>query len=203
MRSEMADLAFRSILTFVQELNGLFGEASRPLQRYAYLLSKTTFSDIAIIEKHQAIFTRFCMLNRIPFQHVAVQSLEYPRIEYSDKAFIDIGDILARASSKASATIWKHLLTISAILDPDNNAKQLLLQLQLQPSIPATTNADGISKILDDIKNHPSIQDIDPDASPEEMLKNLMQSPILPEIFSKTKTLIENGQLDLSMFMPH
>lgn len=116
---------FRIIVDFVNELADRFGSNSKPLLLYRRLVSRVTVGDATGIQRHLDAFQSFCVENRERILH---RHGPLGVIKFSDRIFIDIDHCLRKADADDASTIWKYLLTISAILDPLGKAKDVLTQ---------------------------------------------------------------------------
>jgi hypothetical protein len=115
--------AFQTILDFVTNLNEFFGEGNRSLGLYYRLISKMSFQDDDLILRHLGVFKEFCVLNRTSIRNQS--HITHPRIQFSEKIYIDINYILKSADSETTQVIWDYILAISALLDPENNAREI------------------------------------------------------------------------------
>ena len=115
--------AFQTILDFVTNLNEFFGEGNRSLGLYYRLISKMSFQDDDLILRHLGVFKEFCVLNRTSILNQS--HITHPKIQFSEKIYIDINYILKSADNETTQVIWDYILAISALLDPENNAKEI------------------------------------------------------------------------------
>ena len=69
------------------------------------------------------------------------------KISYSERVYIDITRILAAADKETTGIIWKHLLTISALVDPTVKARQILKAAAQKGSGPVS-EANFLSDII-------------------------------------------------------
>ena len=124
--SETNLLTFRAISNFMNELGELFGDKQHSLKLYCRLINKTTISHTQPIEKHIEAFRRFCVENRDSILEKNVLTFSEDKISYSERVFVNIASILKSADSETTNAIWKHLLTISARVDPAANTKEIM-----------------------------------------------------------------------------
>jgi hypothetical protein len=191
-RNEFNLIAFKAISTFTNELSENFGtdKQNHSLKLYDHLMSKTLISHDAAIKKHIDIFTEFCILNRDALYAKDAKKFVNTRIVYSEKVYIEFNNIFKKADTETVAVIWKHLLTISALLDPAGKAKEILKQSN------ETTEADFLTNIINKVESH-----VSPDSNPMEAVTSIMNSGVFTELLTGMNSGIQDGTLDLGKLM--
>ena len=116
-------ITFKAIADFTNCLEYVFGKEHRFLKLYAHLINKTQNSHERPILKHIEAFRIFCVTNRSSIETKEYKKFELKNITYSERVYIDMDIILSNADQETSIEIWKHLLTISALVDPTGKAK--------------------------------------------------------------------------------
>lgn len=122
--------AFKAISDFVIELGKMFSKKHKPLSLYCRLITKTRILDTKPVEKHISAFRNFCESNRTAIESKNYEVFVVRRISYSEKVYIDMFNVFKHADKETRDTIWIHLLTLCALLDPVGNAKSLLKTAQ-------------------------------------------------------------------------
>lgn len=184
-------IAFKAITTFTNELDETFGKQNHPLRLYNRLLSKTTISHDKAIKKHIDLFRDFCIMNRDALLGKDARRFVNSKVEYSpSKVFIDFNNIFNKSDSDTVNVIWKHLLTISALLDPAGNAKEILKNSK------DSSEADFLTNIINKVETH-----VRPDANPMEAVSSIMSSGVFTELISGMNNGIQDGSLDLGKLM--
>ena len=181
-------IPFKAISSFIAALNEAFGAQHHPVKLYDRLLSKTTLSNDRIIKKHIEFFRLFCVSNRDCIVAKNKKLVE-PVITYSDRVFVDMSVIFEKSDSETSEIIWKHLLTISALLDPAGKAKDILKNNN-------TKEADFLSDIINKVESN-----IKPNANPLEAVSSIMQSGVFNDLLSSMNNGMQDGSLDLGKLM--
>jgi hypothetical protein len=194
---------FRVISTFVNDLGEVFSDEVHSLALYERLLNKTTSGHTEAIEKHINSFKTFLteneenILNRItPFVGI---------ISYSPKVFIDMNEImkLSKIDDETKDTIWRHLLTLSAIVGNSSKARDVLkerakdnsaLSIQSPKFDGEGEEDDFLNKIISKVESqvNPNVSD------PQEAIGSLMNSNLIPELVTSLNTGISSGKLDLT-----
>lgn len=187
MNEETTLIAFKAITNFVKDLNDFFGKKNKSLQLYNRLLQHTNISHDKAISKHISLFQHFCKENISCIQERKTPLL-MGTITYSDKVFIDMNYIFAKAALDEYEPIWKHLLTIDAILNPASHSKQLLLKQHETKS--AVDSDDFIKSMMDKVQN-----------AGAESPADLFSSGAMTEIMGGVQQQMASGNLDVGKLM--
>lgn len=189
-------ITFKAISTFVNELAESFGDEHRPLKLYAHLLNKTTLSHTKAIKKHIEAFTGFCVGNR---ECIVEKKPEWkvPRIEYNQRVYIDMSNIfqLIGKDKDTSRVVWTHILTLSALVDPTGQAKQILKE-QATSSSGEGDEAEFLTDIISKVESS-----VDSNANPMEAVNSIMQSGVFSELVTGMGSGLQDGSLDLNKLM--
>jgi hypothetical protein len=183
-------ITFKAISSFVTELSEIFSEKNHSLKLYARLLNKTTLSHETAIKKHIESFRIFCFDNRDALENKKAELFKNPSVEYSSKVFIDFSNIFKEADSETKNIIWKHLLTIAALVDPAGKAREILKNSK------ETKEANFLSDILEKVETN-----VTPNSNPLEAVSSIMSSGIFTELISNMNNGIQDGSLDLGKLM--
>ena len=194
MTSDISLIKFKAISNFTECLSEVFGKDQRPLRLYSHLLKKTKLSHVKPIEKHITAFTEFCIKNRRGILNKNHQELEVTVIKYSERVFIDMKPIFAKADTETREIIWTHLLTISATVDPAGKAKQILEENAKK----GDNEASFLNNIIGKVE-----EQVDPTTAKNPMaaVSSIMNSGIFTELLGGMGSGIQNGSLDLGKLM--
>ena len=188
-------LIFKCICHFIKDLNDSFGSEQKSLMLYSHLVENTGIIHEEPIRKHIRCFHEFVKANEEAIMTKNFEALVETLIRYSDKVFIDMKDVFTRASSSDKEVIWKHLVTLLAILDPSSQAKKVLQEEQQKKK--SSGESGNEEEFLSNIINKVGSQ-IDPStANPAEMMTNLMSSGIFTELVDNMNQGLTKGDLDL------
>jgi hypothetical protein len=113
------------------------------------------------------------------------------KIEYSEKVTINIKSIFSVADADVKKVLWRHLLTISAIVDPTGKAKQILLSTK-----DSGKEGQFISNILDKIETS-----VDPNSNPMDAVQSIMSSGVFTDLMSGMGSGLQDGSLDIGKLM--
>lgn len=192
-------IAFKAISNFVISLGDLFSENQRTLALYKRLIEKTTLSHSKAIRKHLDVFKTFCTSNRQAIKNKDDKIFKINEISYSDKVFVDMKHIFDLADNETKEIIWTHILTISALIDPSNRAKELLKKnMEAKNARGESGNEElFLSGIIDKIENNVGERPLDP----MQAVSSIMGSGIFGELMGSMNNGLSSGSLDISKLM--
>jgi len=193
--SDSEVVSFKAISNFVNALFDFYDSKIKEVVLYHHLITKTTLSHTDAIQKHVNGFTIFCVTNREGILKKDYTLFTEHIVRYSDKVFLNITDILELLNDKDTESIfWKHLLTLSALLDPAGEARKVLKDAKKQKG--TENEANFLTDIIDKIENN-----IDPSGNPMDAIGSIMQSGIFTDLIAGMGSGIDNGTLDMSSLM--
>lgn len=178
MNEDTVLIGFKAICNFINDLESVYGNKHKPLRLYKRLVNHTQISHDNIIRKHIGLFQQFCVSNQEALSEQNREKLVEKRIEYSERVYVDIGFILGVADGETTPVIWKHLLTISAIVDPTGRAKEILKK-SVQEGKSGKEETDFLTSIISKVE-----KTVKPNANPMEAVSSLMQSGVFTEMMS-------------------
>jgi hypothetical protein len=187
-------IIFKAIANFTNCLDEVFGEEQRSLKLYAHLINKTTIAHEKPILKHIEAFRTFCKDNRDSIEEKNHETFSNDKIIYSDRVFINVKDILTVADKDSKNIIWKHILTISALVDPAGKARQVLKETSQKNN--SGTESDFLENIISKVE-----ENVDPNANPMEAVTSIMQSGVFQELVGGMGNGLQDGSLDLGKLM--
>ena len=193
-------IAFKAISDFTKDLDEIFGKEHKPLALYARLIAKTTLSHAEAIDKHISSFRAFCVTNRDQILEKNTE-LSNPSISYSTRVYINMAHIFKIADAETRDTIWRHILSISALVDPANASKVKDVLRNSDIALPASgedasVEDDFLNKIIERVG-----ESVKPDADPNEAISSILSSGLIPDLVSSLNSGISNGTLDLGKMM--
>lgn len=194
-------LIFKAISGFIKDLSDLYGKEQHSLNLYRRLIEKTSIIHEQAISKNIEIFRKFCVANREAFQLADSDKVGETVIKYSDKVFIDMAAIFKLADSDSKQSIWKHLLTISAFVDPGSNAKKMLKEMSQDSKNKGGSGKeeDFLSSIIQKVEGS-----IDPEAAtanPMAAISSIMTSGVFTDLIGSMQSGIESGELNIEKML--
>jgi hypothetical protein len=191
MTSDYNLSTFKAISTFTNDLSEIFGGENHSLKLYQRLLNKTTITHEKAIGKHISAFRKFCVSNRDAILSKNLDKLSDHKIEYSSRVFIDLGSIMKSADKETLNIIWKHILTISAFVDPAGRAKDILKKTE------SSNESNFLESIINKVESN-----VNPNSTnPMEAVNSILNSGVLSELFTDMSDKTQNGTLDLGKLM--
>lgn len=193
-------VAFKAISNFVKDLNTVMGEKKHNVALYSRLVEKTTISHEEPIRKHVSSFTQYCISNRDSILEKDISKITSPRIEYSEKVYLDMLEIFESADGDTKEAVFQHLLAISSIVDPTSNAKKILRQAIEKKSDGASSSSEGdfLNKLITKVESA-----VDPDSmkDPLTAVTSILTNGAFREVFSELQTGLGNGSLDMGKML--
>jgi hypothetical protein len=196
MSTDSTVLIFKCICNFIKDLNDSFGKDQKSLMLYAHLVENTGIIHEEPIRKHIRCFHDYVKANEDAIMSKSVEGLVEHQVRYSDKVFIDMKDILGRADNEEKEIIWKHLITLLAVLEPSSHAKKVLQEEKDKKAQRGETANE--EQFLSNIINKVGTQ-FDPSAAsnPAEMMTSLMSSGLFTELVDGMNQGLSSGDLDI------
>jgi hypothetical protein len=198
--------AFNCVKVFVDDLWGQFGNEKSPLpiNLYRRLLSKVNERDVEIVNHFLSGFSYF--LRTYEDQLLEDRMLDIPkgvRINYKDskKVYLDIQKYIYPSDEETRRAIRQHLLTISAILAPDQKKLQHLDESGIEDNFGIDeTTPEG--QLFGDImhKTRDALGDIN-SQNPTVALMTLMQGGVLTDLIGSLQEKAEKGEIDVQKLM--
>jgi hypothetical protein len=191
-------IAFKAVASFVNDLSEVFGKKQKSLALYGRLIQKTGIVHSAPILKHLDIFREFCVCNRDAIQSQNKDNLKQSKLSYNDKVYIDMSSIFNMADKDTSDVIWNHILTISALLDPANNAKQILkanIEKKTQNG-ESSTEEQFLNNLIEKVEK--SIDPKSVNENPMNAISGLMSSGVFTDLIGTMQNGLNNGDLNIN-----
>jgi len=185
---------FKAIVNFTESLGDIFANKNHPLKLYRHLISKTTFCHEKAISKHIEAFHKFCVENRDAILEGDESKLNLNSITYSSKVYINVKFILGMCASDQKKAVWKHLLVISAFVDPMSRAKEVL---RTKKDEDENTENQFLSKIMEKVEKNIDVNTTDPMSA----VSSIMGSGVFNEMIEEMNTSMQNGSLDLGKLL--
>jgi len=188
-------IAFKAISNFTEELTEIFGDKQHSLKLYNHLIERTQIVHEKAIVKHMNAFQLFCVKNRVNIEEQDKKFVE-PIVRYSNKVFIDMKQIFDLSDKETKDVIWKHLLTISAIVDTSGRAKKILKD-NMSKGKSGKMETNFLTDIISKVEEH-----VDPNSTnPMEAISSIMSSGVFADLVGGMQSGLENGNLDIGSLM--
>ena len=188
-------IAFKSICNFINDVNSVVGNKYKQLKLYNRLINKTQISHDNAIKKHIGLFYTFCIDNRESLMEQNFSKLTNTKLQYSENVYIDLKTIYNLCDEDCKETVWRHLLTISAILDPAGKAKEILKK-SVEEGKSGVDESNFLSDIISKVEKN-----INPNANPMEAMSSMMSSGVFNELLSGMQGGLSSGKLDMNKLL--
>jgi hypothetical protein len=220
MLSDREMLTFKAIMDFVNDINDIFGSKQKSLLLYQRLIGHTKMIHVDSIKRHIESFRLFCVSNRESFESRDYKQFVTTKISYSEKVCIDMTNVFVMAeelsdSSEIIDAIWRHLLTISTIVDTSGNASKILKSMNTEivgyskhqsHSNQSNTRRNDVKNMINEDEFLSDIMkkvegSIDPNKNPMESIGDILKSGIFTELMEKIGNGVNDGSLDMNKMM--
>jgi hypothetical protein len=197
---DLSLLAFKTIFCFVKELSDAFGTKQHSLLLYHRLMEKTSFMHTKAVQKHLALFRGFCVQNADAVKSKNVKLIKSGVIKYSDRVFIDMARLFEMADKETVDVMWKHILAITAYLDPSSNAKKLLKDSMDEKKSQGETGIEEefLSGLIEKVESSINPEEI---KDPLQAVNKIMTSGVFNDLMTNMQSGLSSGKLDLTKLM--
>ena len=191
--------AFKAIHSFISALDQEYGTKYRFLRRYAVLLSKTQIINEAQINRNIDLFRNFVVKNRDAIINNDKTRFVDGNIRYSERIYVNIPNIFTFTDNNTENVIWAHLLTISAILDPNGNAIAVLKNnpkghTEGTPNEENKNESNFLTDLISKVEEKAG-------SGSGDSLSNILNPALLTDIMGSMQSGLASGKLDLGKLM--
>jgi len=176
---------FHKFCDFVNDLHEVFGTHMKSLKMYHVLITalRDKHSDqpekyIDQIETHVKKLNEFISVNKEAILQQDSNLIVQKNLSFSERIYIDF-ELVLRHSEEKSA-IWKHLLYLYSLCDPDSSAKSVLNKF-LEEDTPENNIIKNIASKLEETN---ITQQFSNTSNPMEMMSMLNSSGLMSSIMS-------------------
>jgi hypothetical protein len=176
---------FHKFCDFVNDLHEVFGTHMKSLKMYHVLItalrdkhSEQPEKYIDQIETHVKKLNEFISVNKEAILQQDSNLIVQKNLSFSERIYIDF-ELVLRHSEEKSA-IWKHLLYLYSLCDPDSSAKSVLNKF-LEEDTPENNIIKNIASKLEETN---ITQQFSNTSNPMEMMSMLNSSGLMSSIMS-------------------
>lgn len=187
-------LAFDAIINFLSDLSEAFPESAAGL--YYNLIQNIKVRERTEKAKHIKLFSDFCVANRNEIIEGKFGEFKTYKITFtSDGIEFDLHEIFNHKDFDENSTvIHKHLLTISALVDEESNAKQTLIAMESTDIF----RDPEITSMFDDITKDFKVEE---GADPMKTVEKLLKTESFGKLVNSLAQKVQDGDLDINNFM--
>lgn len=192
--------AFNAVVTFVNDLWEVFGEPKKasPLALYRRLIDHIKFTDVDAINKALCGFRQFLATNE---EFILGDIERIPRGEVipygtSERVYLEIQKYIymTRDDKDTQEAIRHHLVTISAILEPDQKKIEELERRMESMNLRETKEGEFISNIMNKAKGVMENTSVE---TPQQAIMGLLGSGVIPDMMSGLQQGVGSGEMDM------
>jgi len=193
---------FSTIKSFVSDLNDTYGTKHHSLKLYNHLLNKTHIDDDEAVDKHIEIFKKFIVENRDGIISRNEKGIVKQKVIFSEKVYINIRNLINISDKETKDIIWKHLLVLSAYLDPAGGAKEVLKKQKdekiKKDILPEGPTGDFLNSMIGTLQDS---VDVDNAQTPMDVFNQIMKSGAFNQVLNMVNTSMSSGQLDIGQLL--
>lgn len=180
---------FNHFVDFVSDLQHVFGARMKSISMYHVLLTslqkkhQENEADVKYLEqidKHVEVLSEFLKSNTDSIFNQKSDLLIQKNLTYSERIFIDFELVLRHSEEKEA--IWKHLLYLSTLCDPEGKAKNALNKF-LEEDTPENNMIKNIASKLEQHNFADTIAQSGA-SNPMDMMSMLGSSGIMSSLMS-------------------
>lgn len=193
-------IGYNAIADFLEDIGAAFEDKkNKPLARYRRLAESTGITNKAWVHKNFTIFKTFTATHRLSIVNKDESAFDRVNIVYKDdapKISLPLGKIFKWATPDEKRVIWKHLLTILEITNPDSGARDVLQEFREKEG---ASNEEAflqnvMGRLEDQVGNTPT-------DNPMAAVMNMMSGGFMQSLMGDMQSGVESGDLDLGKLM--
>ena len=185
------NLFFNSLVAFVSDLSCVFGKKQHSLLLYNRLLEKVKPVHKDEVSKQLSIFSDFLRKNRQAILEKDYTKFEVMNIVYSEKVNIKMEEIFKMSDdAETTSQIWKHLIYMTSILDPNDEKATFTLQECFNEK---SKEGDFLQNICKKIESN-----VKPDADPMTAITGLLQNGVITDLLGDMQKGMKDGSLNMN-----
>lgn len=190
-----ANKIFKSIYSFVEELDSQFGKDQHSLQLY-YRFLTTKVQNLEDKKTQIDLFTKFLLSNKEAIQSKDYSLLENDVIRFSEKLNIKIAEIFKLADESTRKIIWSHIFVINAMILKDENSITLFTNDINSKKDDESEEENMIKTIFDTIGNSVGDSSASMD-NPMGVIMGLLGNGQMKGLLSNMNSKLNSGELDV------
>jgi hypothetical protein len=192
---------FSKFLTFLNELNEIFGSKHNSVFLYYKLCKKTSISNDTGLSKHIEYLKRFLLPNSDFIVKQQWQSLSPNEIRFdvSEKVHIPFQYLFKETDKETRQAMFKHLQLLLLMVVSEDQRVSIREALKMPVETPSSNKEeDFLNKFVEKVEEKFKNGSASSQANPMEAAMNLLKSGVLTDMTSSMKRDIESGNLDVN-----
>jgi len=189
---------FAKILSFLNELNKMFGDKDINIFNYYKVCKNTQINNQKAIKNHVTLFSNFLLPNKDNIIKKNFSNFNPTEIRISDKTYINFKQVFENANKDWRPAIFQHLQYLLYLIHPEQEVKEALVPVN------KTTNKESsketevlnnfVEKLQENFKNHES-------KNPVELAMDLLKDGTFINMYQDINKSLQNDELKLDKLL--
>ena len=192
---------FSKFLTFLNELNEIFGTKHNSVFLYYKLCKKTSISNDTGLSKHIDYLKRFLLPNSdyIVKQQWQQLSPNEIRFDVSEKVYIPLQTLFKETDKETRQAMFKHLQLLLLMTVSEDQRIIIREALKMPAEAPVQNREEEfLNKFVEKVEEKFKNGSASAQSNPMEAAMDLLKSGLLSDMTNTMKRDIENGNLDMN-----
>uniref|UniRef100_A0A6C0HDF9 Uncharacterized protein n=1 Tax=viral metagenome TaxID=1070528 RepID=A0A6C0HDF9_9ZZZZ len=185
---------FAKILSFLNELNRMFGDKDVNIFNYYKVCKHTPITKQNIIKNHVTLFSNFLLPNKDNIIKQNFSKLNPSEIRMSDKTYIDFKQVFEKANKEWRPAIFQHLQYLLYLIHPEEEVKEALVPTEKETSKETEVLNNFVEKLQENFKNHEN-------KNPVELGLDLLKNGTFMNMYQDINKSLQNGDLKLDKLL--
>jgi hypothetical protein len=190
---------WNTITDFITVLKDNFGSEFHEIKLYNLLLENTGLIHVEQKEKHINLFRDYVLQNQLAILEQNINDLGEEMIVYSSKIFINVKQIIVKATKEDQESIWEYLLLILALASPDSKAQNILTTRQREARSNPVHEENIFSDLFKTITTQLENTDLN-ETNPMSMIGSLMNNDVVNNLFNSMGNM-DGGEFDINKIL--
>lgn len=185
---------FDNYATFMADLYDCFKMEYLPVALYGRLMEKTSLVNKKSVHKHVQVCLDFFRKNKDAVLSKKAGDI-VSNFQYNETIYVDIKNVIENTEEKDVVdSIWRHLLKLLHVIDPECEAK---IELTKEDTREEVFLNDMFNKIQSETKG----LDMEGDEDPLKAMSKMMNSGVITDIMKDMNDNVRSGKLDIGKMM--
>ena len=185
---------FAKILSFLNELNKMFGDKNTNIFNYYKVCKNTPINNQKAIKNHVTLFSNFLLPNKDNIIKKNFSNFNPTEIRLSDKTYIDFKQVFEQANKEWRPAIFQHLQYLLYLIHPEEEVKEALTIKPNESSKESEVLNNFVEKLQNNFKNHET-------KNPMELAIDLFKDGTFMNMYQDINKSLQNDELKLDKLL--
>ena len=189
---------FAKILSFLNELNKMFGDKDINIFNYYKVCKNTPINNQKAIKNHVTLFSNFLLPNKDNIIKKNFSNFNPTEIRISDKTYIDFKQVFEKANKDWRPAIFQHLQYLLYLIHPEEEVKEALVPTKDNSKDSVTKETEVLNnfveKLQNNFKNHET-------KNPVELAMDLFKDGTFMSMYQDINKSLQNDELKLDKLL--